>query len=363
MNQNNIIPSIRFKEEIGTILLSMLFKSLNPRWGNTDSQLSKMVLDYFKFIVLRPEYTTTIQQFYQHNLSEETLYQLALTYNHPERNDFILKNLSQTTGLPIAILQQHQYALLKTLASFKATVDASPLRQLLTTFQTKDTHRRLETMEQFKQQLTEVYVFFKPQLSQSEFIFTPSDPLFSEYIGHSLQLSGRQIIFLTHNPQVKTQIYQILRTILRPIVQPVIAKLTTEQQQSLHQLASGKMRQLHGPNSVDLIVAELISLYYNQIRDKQPLDDFTTFQARVNRINDKDFLQSLETNSHLRVRCEYLQIHNLIDFKAQLRTYYDMFYQDQLATRLLRLLQTYDNQKNAISFQQFLTNNFHTILS
>lgn len=361
MNPNPILPSIRLKEEPGTLLLSILFKSLNPRWGNTDSHLSRMVLDYFKFIVLRPEYTSTIQDFYQHNLSEETLYQLALTYNHHERNDFILKDLSCKTGLPIPILQQHQYSLLKALASFKATVDSSPLRQLFTTFQTKDTHERLASMDQLKGELTQAYQFFNPTLSQSEFIFTPSDPLFSEYIGHNLNLSARQIIFLTHNSQVKTQLYQVLRAILQPILQPLVAQLSLEQQQRLHHLASGKMRQLYGPNSLDLLTAEIISLYYNHIRTEQPIEDFTAFQARVNKISDKDFLRSLETNSHLRLRCDYLQIHNLVDFKARLRQYHEMFYRDELAARLLQLLQTYNVQKDNITFQQFMANNFRKL--
>ena len=361
MNQNPILPSIRLKEEPGTLLLSILFKSLNPRWGNVDSHLSRMVLDYFRFIVLRPEYTSTIQEFSQQNISEEVLYQLALTYNHHERNDFILKDLNRTTGIPMPTLMQHQYALLKTLASFKTTVDSSPLRQLFTTFQTKDTHERLETMDQLKEELAQAYQFFNPNISQSEFIFTPSDPLFSEYIGHSINLSARQIVFLTHNSQVKTQIYQILRTILQPILKPLVSQLSPAQKQQIHDMSSGKMRQLYGPNSFDLLLSEIITLYYNNLRTHQPLEDFPAFQARVNKITDKNFLRSLEGNSHLRLRCEYLQIHTLVDFKVRLREYYDTFYRDELANRLIRLLQNYDVQKDNISFQQFMTNNFAKI--
>lgn len=353
METNLTLPTIRLKEEAGLLLLSALLKSLNPRWGNNNSQASRMVLDYFKFMPINPTFLTAIMQFQQAGLTEETLYQLALTYNHAERVDFILNYLHRQTSIPRDELRHHQELLLKTLAGFKLSLAASPLHQLFSSFNAKDTHARLEKIDQLKHEIEDVYRFFRIKPAQNEFIFTPSDPLFSEYIGHALMLSDSQVVFMTYNPEIKTQCYQVLRLILKPIVQKVLIQLSDEQKSDLFESASGKIRQVYGPNPEELLTTELISVYYNNFKAKKPVDDFEAFKARVYKLSDKEFLQSLETNHALRERCEYLGVRNLIEFKAALRQYYDLFFRDELSLKLYRAYQIYDNQQSNITFEQF----------
>ncbi len=362
MDQKSNLPSLRFKEEPELLLLSTLLKALNPHWGNLNSQVSKMVLDYFKFIPLNPAYFETIRQFQQAGLTEATLYQLALTYNHPERSEFVLNYLTKQTNLPLEQLHTHQDALLKTLASFKLAVTNSPLRQLFNSYNAKDTHQRLENMEQLKSELAEVYRFFRLKLKQTELLLTPSDPLFSEYLGHSLELSDNQLVLMTHNPQVKTQIYQIMRSLLRPSVEKIIAKLSDQQQQAIYQSTSGKNQQFYGPNPADILLAELISVFYNNVRNHRAIEDFESFQARIRKLSDKEFLQSLEANSALRQRCAYMGIHNLVELKANLRAYFDMFFRDELSTKIYRAYQFYQNQHPNIDFEQFALNNLPKML-
>lgn len=362
MDQKSLIPAIRLKEESGLLLLSTLLKSLNPRWGNNNSQAARMVLDYFKFIPINPTFLNAVWQFQQAGLTEETLYQLALTYNHAERSEFALNYLHQQTNIPIEELSRHQDLLLKTLAGFKLSINTSPLHQLFSSFNAKDTHQRLEKIDLLKFEIEDVYRFFRIKPAQTEFIFTPSDPLFSEYIGHTLMLSPTQAVFMTYNPQVKTQCYQVLRLILKPIVQKIITKLSSEQKQGLFESASGKIRQVYGPNPQELLTAELISVYYNNFKAKKPVDDFEAFKARVYKLSDKEFLQSLETNHALRERCEYLGVRNLIEFKAVLRQYYDLFFRDELSLKLYRAYQIYDNQQSNITFEQFALINLPKML-
>lgn len=362
MNPKTNLPAIRLKEEAGLLLLSTLLKSLNPRWGNNNSRVARMVLDYFKFISINSAFLTAVQQFQQAGLTEETLYQLALTYNHPERTDFTLNYLHQHTNIPIEELRHHQESLLKTLAGFKLSLSTSPLQQLFNTFNAKDTHQRLESLETLKAEVADLYGFFRIKPAQSEFIFTPTDPLFSEYVGHALMLSPTQVVFMTYNPQVKAQTYQILRLILTPIVQKVLMQLSNDQKQGLFNSASGKIRQVYGPNPQELLTSELISVYYNNFKTKKPVDDFEAFKARVYELSDKQFLQSLETNHALRERCAYLGIRNLIEFKAGLKQYYDMFFRDELSLKLYRAYQIYNNQQSNIGFEQFALTNLPKML-
>lgn len=354
MNQELTFPSIRLKEEPGVLLLSVLFKSLNPRWGNNSSPIAKMVLDYFKYIPPNPNYLTVIQQFQTAHLSETNLYQLALTFNHQEREQFTLELLSRQTGLAQSVLAQYYQLLIGTLTDFQQTINASPLYQLFVNLNAKDTHQRLADLEELKQALKTAQQFFGLDFRASELIFTPSDPLFSEYIGHHLLLSTNQVVFLTNNNRLKTQLYQALRFLLEPLAEQLITSMSDEQRQKIYQLASGKVKQLYGPNPQVILLASLISVYYNQVHLQLPLDDYTQFHDKVHQLSDKKFLQSLETNHQLKQRCDYLQIRNLVEFKAGLRQYHQMFVQDQLNPVIFTAYKTYQQQATTINFEQFI---------
>lgn len=355
------LPPILLKEETGVLLLSILLKSINQNWGNNDSHISKMILDYFKFLPLSQTHIDTITKFQQQGVPEWVLYQLAVVYNHPERSSFIINHIQQETNMPTEEIQAVQDLLLKTLAGFKMAVDASPLRQLFIGFHNRDTQERLAKMDELKSQLANCLDFFKPNLNQAEFIFTPSDPLFSDYIGYSLVMSKNQTIFLTHNPLTKTQIYQILRFLLQPIVKQITNSLNESQKQLIYQKTSGKLKQLYGPNIQDIILSEFLTIYYNQIRTNQPLESFNNFQARVHNLSDKEFLQSMEFNKSLRERCAYLGIKNLVEFKAGLKQYYELYFEDQLSQAIFKLYTHYKTQTQ-LNFEQFAIANFQQYL-
>lgn len=356
------LPNVRISEEYGVFLLSILLKSLNPIWGNNNSSIGRMIGDYFKYLPTNPNTANTIAKFHQFNFSENDLYQLALTFNHSERNHFILEKIMQRTRLPLETMTELQNELLTELADFNKLIENSPLKQVFTSFRNQDSQRRLEELEELRLQLAEVNDFFQFKAIQTELIFLPTDPLFSEYLGQILWISPTQTVLMTHRPEIKFQIYQFLRLNLEPIIKQVMPKLTDAQQQKIVQSASGKSRQYYGTDPQRLLQAALISVYYNQVKMKRNLADFSDFNKQVNKLTDKQFLQSLDANHQLRERCHYLNIRTLTDFKAKLNLYHQTFNQSNLSAILGRFYQFYQNQRQNITFEQFLLINLTKML-
>lgn len=347
------LPNVRISEEYGTLLLSILLKSLNPAWGNNSYPIARMIGDYFKFLPLDPNTAKVIAKFQQANFSENDLYQLAITFNHSERNQFVLERLMQRTRLPLETITNLQTDLITELNSFSQLIDNSPLKQVFATFQHQDSQQRLEELEELRLQLAEVNQFFQFKTNQIELIFTPTDPLFSEYLGQILWISPSQVLLMTHRSEIKFQIYQFLRLNLEPTVKQLMPKLSDAQRQKIIQYASGKSRQYYGNNPQLLLQTALISVYYNQVKMQRNMADFTTFAKQVDKLTDKQFLQSLETNHQLRDRCRYLNIRNLTEFKANLKLYHQTFNQDNLYPILGKFYQFYQNQRQNITFEQF----------
>lgn len=356
------LPSIRVSEERSTLILSILLKSLNPNWGNRNYPIARMISDYFQFIPLNPNSATVIAKFQQAKFSENDLYQLSLTLNHSERNQFVTELLMRRTRLPLETIRQLQEELLTELAEFTKIIDNSPLKQVFTTFQQQDSQRRLEELEELRLQLAAVNDFFQFKPDYSELIFTPTDPLFSDYLGQILWISSTQPLFMTHRPEIKFQIYQFLRYNLEPTIKQVIARLNDAQRQKIIQFSSGKSRQYYGPDPQSLLQAELISVYYNQIKMQKNLANLADFSEQVEKITDKQFLQALESNHQLRERCRYLNIRNLTDFKANLKLYHQTFNQDNLHSLIAKFYRFYQNQRQNITFEQFALLNLPKIL-
>ena len=63
----------------------------NPEWGETETPLAKETVEYFKNNPIDQEILKTIKGLYLEGVDEETLYNVALTYQHPERAEKVLE--------------------------------------------------------------------------------------------------------------------------------------------------------------------------------------------------------------------------------------------------------------------------------
>lgn len=87
------LPNFYIQEERGVTLVSILLKAYNSNWGGHENELSNEVEKFFK---QNPLDEKSIKFLEEKDIDEEMLYNIALTYGHPEREeelfDFIRKN-------------------------------------------------------------------------------------------------------------------------------------------------------------------------------------------------------------------------------------------------------------------------------
>ena len=121
-------PEIVVQEERGAQLFSLLLKAENPEWGETETPLAKETVEYFENNPLSPDILKTIREFNAQGVDEETLYNLALTYQHPERAEKVLEMAAKYK--PHVKNPQDVYQKVSALlVRFDQTFSASPLAE------------------------------------------------------------------------------------------------------------------------------------------------------------------------------------------------------------------------------------------
>jgi len=110
------VPNISVRSEKGALLFSLLLKAENPQWGETQTPLAQETADYFQKNPIPQNLSEAIRKLHQLDIDEETLYNLALTYQKPERAKKVfemakeykphIKNLEQYYNSFITILEE-----------------------------------------------------------------------------------------------------------------------------------------------------------------------------------------------------------------------------------------------------------------
>jgi hypothetical protein len=81
------MPKIEFGQERGAQLFSLLLKAKDFSWGETETKLSKYTVDYVKKNPINNILLKTIEDFETEGVDEETMYNMALTYENSQRKE------------------------------------------------------------------------------------------------------------------------------------------------------------------------------------------------------------------------------------------------------------------------------------
>jgi len=259
------IPEIVIREEKGAQLFSLLLKAENPGWGETETPLAKETADYFRDNPLSQEILKTIRDFHEQGVDEETLYNLALTYQRPER---IEKVFELAAKYKPHVKNPHEVykKFMAILESFDQTFSVSPLAAKFDTEIRRDKDERSKRLEETRKRIKGLIDFFKPYSKTTNvqrLNFVPTDPLYRVNSGRNFSAFPGEQIIISHIDNVDNQAHEFCHGIINPIVEKLSRQLTYGQKEKISQLASEKLKQDYGAGFYSLLCEELIRTYNN----------------------------------------------------------------------------------------------------
>lgn len=360
-------PEIVIQEERGVQLLSLLLKAENPNWGETETTLARETSDYFKDNTLGSEAIDTIRSLYEQEVDEETLYNLALTYKHPERAEKALEMAAKYKP-HVKNPQEVRQKLLEILETFDKTFSNSPLAEKFATEIEIDRNERLDRLEETRQRIEVLIDFFKPDSRTTDvqkISFVPTDPLYRKNSGRAFSAFPGEHIIISHIDNVDNQDHEFLHSIINPIVEKLSRQLTDEQKDEVSKLASGKFRQDYGEGHFSLLCEEFIRTYNDALKKGEMPETYEDFVQKVSEITEYQFQKGLSESSNFRQRCESLGIATVDDLRKQSEGYFEKFEKNSLRDLVFEFYQEYERRPNKESenFEQFVLSRFSNKLS
>ena len=357
-------PEIVVQEEKGAQLFSLLLKAENSNWGETETPLSKETVKYFRDNPISPEILKTIKNFHEGGIDEETLYNFALTYQHPERVEKVLEMVEKYKP-NVKNPQEVYQKVLTLLEHFDQTFSTSPLAEKFSAEIERDRNERLQRIEETKKRIEKLIDFFKPDSKTTnvkKINFVPTDPLYKKNSGRAFSVFPGEQIIISHIDNVDNQDHEFCHAIINPIVEKLSQQLTDEQKEKISQLASEKLKQDYGDDHFSLLCEEFIRTYNDVFKRGEKPQTYEDFVQKISSITEDQFQKFLADSQNLRARCEQLEIKTIEDFKNKSREYFEKFEKNQLRESIFKLYQEYCSRPNkeVENFEEFVLEKFPT---
>ena len=357
-------PEIVVQEEKGAQLFSLLLKAENSNWGETETPLSKETVKYFRDNPISPEILKTIKNFHEGGIDEETLYNFALTYQHPERVEKVLEMVEKYKP-NVKNPQEVYQKVLTLLEHFDQTFSTSPLAEKFSAEIERDRNERLQRIEETKKRIEKLIDFFKPDSKTTnvkKISFVPTDPLYKKNSGRAFSVFPGEQIIISHIDNVDNQDHEFCHAIINPIVEKLSQQLTDEQKEKISQLASEKLKQDYGDDHFSLLCEEFIRTYNDVFKRGEKPQTYEDFVQKISSITEDQFQKFLADSQNLRARCEQLEIKTIEDFKNKSREYFEKFEKNQLRELIFKLYQEYCSRPNkeVENFEKFVLEKFPT---
>jgi len=355
-------PEIVVQEERGAQLFSLLLKAENPEWGETETPLAKETVEYFENNPLSPDILKTIREFNAQGVDEETLYNLALTYQHPERAEKVLEMAAKYK--PHVKNPQDVYQKVSALlVRFDQTFSASPLAEKFIAEIERDRNERLQRMEETRKRIETLIDFFKPDSKTTDvkkLSFVPTDPLYKKNSGRNFSAFPGEQIIISYIENTLNQDHEFSHGIINPIVEKLSQQLTDEQKEKISQLASEKLKQDYGDGHFSLLCEEFIKTYTEIVSEGKHPQTYEEFTQKISGITENQFQKFLVESKNFKGRCEQLGIKTIEDFKNKSQEYFERFEINRLRDLIFEIYQEYSSRpdKETENFERFVLAKF-----
>lgn len=360
------VPEIVIQPEKGTHLLSIILKGCNPEWGNCDSELAKLTEQHFREHPLNTDIKNTIEELTKEGIDEESLYNLSLTYQHPERAGYVFDMLEKHKDTERMEAEESQRKLTEALKILDKDSSLDGLKNKFTEETQKDIAIRQEQLEGSRQRIKELIDFFRPksQTSKIEKVnLAPTDFLYHKRSGKSFSFGKETILMSSPEDSTDGQAHEFLHGVINPIVDKLDNNLNENHKRKISELTSGKIKQHYGETEYYSHLCEgFIRTYINFFEKGETLQIYKNFQESIpKKITNEWLKESLTKDKELKQRFNVLGISNLKELIEKSKDYFEKYEEDKLGNIIYDFLGDYKREclnKQEITFEDFVLQKF-----
>ncbi len=361
------VPEIVVQPEKGTYLLSIILKGHNPEWGNCDSELAKLTERHFSEHSLNIDIKNTIEELTKEGVDEESLYNLSLTYQHPERTKYVFDMLVEHKDIKKVKAEEFQQKLIEALGIIDKDSSLNSLEKEFTEEIEKDIKIRQEQLEGSRQRIEKLIDFFRPKLQTTEIEkinLMPTDFLYHKRSGKSFGLGKELVLMSPLEDSIEGQAHEFLHGVINPIIDKLDKNLTEYHKRRIIELASGKIKQHYGETAYYSHLCEgFIRTYLNVFEKGEKPQTYKNFRELISQkiTNDVQFQEILTRDKELKQRCDVLGIFNLKEFTEKSKDYFKTYEEDKLENIIYDFLGDYKREcsdKPEITFEDFVLQKF-----
>lgn len=363
------VPKIVVQPEKGAYLLSATLKGCNPEWGNRNHELAKLTERHFEEHPLNPEIKNTIDTLKKEGVDEETLYNLSLTYQHPERTEYVFDMLEKHKDIERGKAEELQQKLTEVLGILDNDPLLDSLEKNFVEETQKDIKIRQEQLEGSRQRIEKLIDFFRPKSKTTpvkRINLMPTDFLYHERSGKSFTLGEELILMSPLEDSTDGQAHEFLHSVINPIVDKLDQALSEDQKKEIVQLSSGKLRQHYGEKYCSLLCEGFIRTYINIFEKGKKPPTYKHFKENLSRVaTEEQFQGILATDRELEQRCQNLGISDLKGLIEKSKSYFEMYEKNQLGEIVYSFYQNYQRERSKkpeATFEDFVLEKFNKYL-
>lgn len=253
-------PEIVIQREPGLELLSLLYILARPGWGNTEHPLAKAVHEHRATFQAVTKFSAFLAK-YEATVDEETLYNLALTYDDLKRFDAIATELKEHKRHSREALQDICHELIEIIKTCASDLDASPLKSQLEDFRRTDLEKREALREKYTATIRQLNAFFHPDAQTAavrQLIIVPTDPLLHRYQGRAYSFAENLVIMSNIDNWLNFQ-HEYLHSVINPIVDKL--QMTEAQGQAVIDGTDQALIEDYGQRPRSLLNEQIIRVY------------------------------------------------------------------------------------------------------
>ncbi|MBI2626598.1 MAG: hypothetical protein HYW69_03335 [Candidatus Nealsonbacteria bacterium] len=364
------VPEIIVQPEKGINLMSFMLKGYNPEWGDNDHELSRATNEYFEKNPLSDEIRKSLDDLRalkKDGIDQEVLFNIALSYGHPERLKETSANLMRDKELDNP--DEVQEKLLKLMEDLDKKLNSDPkfleLKDKFDIETRKDIETRRGGLEKRKEEIDKLLEFFRPKAETTKakrINIIPTDYLYNKESGMSFSIGDEIIIRAPLEDSENGQwTHEFLHGVINPINDKLYGKLTDEQKEKIIKMSPGKLKQHYGENANTLLNESFIRTYVNLFDKGSGPYNYEYFKKLIPGVSEKQFQDFLKYDKELKQRMDALGISSFKEFSEKSEQYFEKYEEGPLSNIIYRLYGDYQKELQSnkkLTFEDFVSSRF-----
>ncbi len=362
------MPEIVFQEELGSQLMSVLLRAHDATVEASDPSLAASVDALFQSDqecqMVLVDYRRVRAA--HHIEDDETLYQLALTYDNPIRVPYVLEMIRKHKPWVVNASQAAE-SVQSLMTRLESRLESTGLADGLRQYAQQDVAERELSQNDLKARLKRHIDFFRPSVSTTHIRrvnYASTDPLRPKQSGYAAMLGDEQVV-VSHRENTGNQEHEFLHGIINPITRKLAGQLNETDKTHIVALASSTLRLDYGDDWESLLNEEIIRAYNDEFQH-DAINEKRVFLDQINRLDATSF-QSLCQDTKKQSVFATLGIASLEDLKAKAMELYEYQRREShhgLRGRILDMYHAYaDRDDKKTNFEMFLYQKIKELIS